>query len=107
MSQAGDHAFDRLADELERILRGYGEPYQRGAGDYLVVQDDYGIQELAVILCRALPLTTAIPEVQRCIQEAAPGWKVRIGANAGVEWNDDKDLVIDAVTSWSEARPAS
>jgi hypothetical protein len=106
MTRTTNDSFDRLTDEMERLLRSFGEPYRRGSGDFLVIQDDYGIQEVAVVLCRAIALDGAIPQIQRCIRESAPGWKVRIGADSSIDWNNDQDLVIDGAAYWSEDRQA-
>lgn len=96
--------FDQLVAELEILFSRFGSPYQRGSGDFLINQDNYGVKEVAVILCAELPIKDITAGVQQLLTRTAPAWRVRIGATAGLEWNGDQDLVIAADRIWSETR---
>lgn len=105
MNQRNEESvFDLLADDVERLLSNYGAPYQHGTGDFLILRDDYGINEVAVILCELLPIALLVPRLQEALSRIAPRWRIRIGSNAGVHWNDDQDLVIAVDQTWSEGR---
>lgn len=106
MSGVDRVVFGALADAAEEAFASLGTSYDQGKGDFLVVQDDYGFSEVHIILCVPLPVEQVVTALQDALKLHGRTWRYRVMPNVGLTWNDDRDLVISADSTWTEAQEA-
>lgn len=82
-----EKSFDVIADGLEEILSKYGSSYNYilEKGDFYIVQDDFGSDQIHSALVTFSLNKTIILKIQKLLFDF-PSWEVQIGLGNGMEW---------------------
>lgn len=70
--------FGNIADAIEEVLSCYGKACWQDAGDYLIIQDNYGIPEIGVIFITLQLDQNLLEKLQEKLAHFSLDWKIRL-----------------------------
>lgn len=92
----GFRTYTILANQIEALLCRYGVAYHRGAGDFTVVHDYYGHNEVGVVIMAPFFNDIVLEELQAILRREAPTWEIWVTFEDPLMWRDMSQIVVTA-----------